>query len=222
MLNRSWRELARMGRSTRVKNSWIWLVIIPPAAKVAESLNYELPLSWQLGFWSAFAFTLGDFVFRWRCPSLVSDFLDAGEFLERGGHDHQIRSEIYQHGGDRLEELQEQSWSFLQHSSPELKGHPLKERFDGGKTSGERTRQFYEAVTGSLSTAYPQSRALTLACFTIGFTLLLIVGFEAVLRVAFQATTTCRLILVGTTVLGGLLFMVASCQSSDVGGRSNT
>lgn len=83
-----WPELNTLGQSKLLKNSWIWLLLVPISAKALEKvdefrvpmlgpdfvINATLPFSWQLLFFSSVAFFLANIVYLLKCPKIIQRY----------------------------------------------------------------------------------------------------------------------------------------------------
>jgi hypothetical protein len=92
-------HLKHLRQSRLVRSMHIWLIVVPILAKfsaklsntppievfgTALDLNYELPFSWQLFYFSALAFSIGNLIYIFRCPRIIVDHNNPGEFHESG------------------------------------------------------------------------------------------------------------------------------------------
>jgi hypothetical protein len=95
-----WSELKKIPGNKLVATSYIWIVIVPIAAKITSKIEdvisfevgnidhqlvLELPFSWQLFFWSALFFTVGNALFLLLCPFIVKRYENFEDFKLRGG-----------------------------------------------------------------------------------------------------------------------------------------
>jgi len=94
-----WSDVRALGQNRLVRSSFVWIAIVPAAARIALSLkervtdppwakgmveSLHLPFSWQLLFWAAVCFTFGTVVYDRRCPAIVRDHADLGSFQRAG------------------------------------------------------------------------------------------------------------------------------------------
>jgi len=104
-----WSKLKKVPKNKLVSTSYIWIVIVPIVAKVfskIESIVYlkigdvryelilELPFSWQMFFWSALLFTVGNVLFSWLCPFIVKNYDNFDHFQLNGGTESIIRNNL--------------------------------------------------------------------------------------------------------------------------------
>lgn len=84
----SWRHLKSAARLPFVGSMYIWIFLVPIAAKALENipetgaftifgqdmqLNLSLPFSWVVFYFSALAFAVANFVFKVGCPSIIQE-----------------------------------------------------------------------------------------------------------------------------------------------------
>ncbi|GEK46237.1 hypothetical protein HPA02_05200 [Bisbaumannia pacifica] len=84
----SWQNLKSAARLPFVGSMYIWIFIVPIAAKALESipetgaftifgqdirLNLSLPFSWVVFYFSALAFAVANVLFKVRCPSIIQE-----------------------------------------------------------------------------------------------------------------------------------------------------
>lgn len=95
----TWGALGTLGKSRALNTSFLWLLIVPLAAKLIGALHdpalynngglgvlarMELPFSWKLFYWSAALFAVGGVLYRLFCPRLIRDYSSYGEFRHDG------------------------------------------------------------------------------------------------------------------------------------------
>lgn len=99
-----WSALRRAGQSRFLKTAYIWLFVVPVAARILQAapatvrlvwpgefdLQLALPFSWRCFYWSALFVAAADFVFWLRCPSIVKDHLDKESFVRAGKQDFHV------------------------------------------------------------------------------------------------------------------------------------
>lgn len=91
-----WSSLKKMQEQRIVQSTYIWLFILPIAAKLLEQIdsevklhladsiikfNFELPFSWKLFFISALLFTVANILYIVFCPLIIKENKHLGEFL---------------------------------------------------------------------------------------------------------------------------------------------
>jgi hypothetical protein len=94
-----WSDLRRIGRSRLLRSSYVWLFVVPIAAKALSAasdlasfsllgqeftLALELPFSWKVFYFSAVAFSIASFIYSVWCPSIVRNFEHYMAFLQQG------------------------------------------------------------------------------------------------------------------------------------------
>jgi hypothetical protein len=102
-----WSQLKVLPRVKVISSMYIWLFIVPLVAKAISSVsgiadlqlfghkfsvNLSLPFTWQIFYWSALLFSLGNIVFHLRCPRIVKEHENAFEFIEAGKGESQLVS----------------------------------------------------------------------------------------------------------------------------------
>jgi hypothetical protein len=95
----NWPELKSLGGSRMVRISFLWLILVPLAAKALSKAGPEiqvglgehlltiplaLPFSWKLFYFGAAAFAAGTFVYRVGCPRLIRDYVGYNEYQNEG------------------------------------------------------------------------------------------------------------------------------------------
>jgi hypothetical protein len=93
-----WSVLKSLGTSRTVRTSFIWIAIVPIAAKLLSKVQDVLPInigpatieftaalpfSWQLFYFSALFFGVGTACFAIRCPPLIKDYESFRDFEEK-------------------------------------------------------------------------------------------------------------------------------------------
>jgi hypothetical protein len=81
-----WSELRRMGTSRVFQSSYLWLVIVPLAAKTIQrfDLGVELPFSWRMFFLSALTTSVANVLYVWKAPAFVRRFENYAQYLAEG------------------------------------------------------------------------------------------------------------------------------------------
>lgn len=114
-----WSFLRSLRTNRLVSSTYIWLIIVPVAAKAAsglsESLSFEvggathsisltLPFSWQIFFLSALIFVIGNILFVVFSPKFIQLYSDFGYFTRLGGRVDQLEA----HKDEAMEESENQ------------------------------------------------------------------------------------------------------------------
>jgi hypothetical protein len=94
-----WTEIAEKTGTTFVRSNYVWLGLVPAAAKILQDfgdrvvlsiggesieLVTQLPFSWQLFFWGAVAFVVAHVTYWLSCPELIRKFRDFEDYERRG------------------------------------------------------------------------------------------------------------------------------------------
>lgn len=99
MIKIKWDDLSRLGRSRVLQTSYLWLFIVPVAAKalslvsdplvlsgLSEDLviDLTLPFSWKLFYLSAVLVAVASVIYTVRCPEIIRRFGTFSEFHSEG------------------------------------------------------------------------------------------------------------------------------------------
>lgn len=94
-----WADLLKIYNSSFIRSMYMWLFIVPISVKLFQhiedvvsvtvfeysfEIQTSLPFSWQIFYFSALFFVLGNVVLIFRCPELVKDHSDFQGFLSQG------------------------------------------------------------------------------------------------------------------------------------------
>ena len=94
-----WSLIRSLGNSKLVKSSFVWLLIVPIAARLLSNidevinltifdsqvnLTTSLPFSWQLLFLAACFFTIANIIYNTFCPEIFREYKNYHEFKEHG------------------------------------------------------------------------------------------------------------------------------------------
>ena len=94
-----WTHLRKLPETRAIKSMYLWLFIVPVAAKALSSvsspanlkvfdyqieLHLELPFSWQAFYFAAVCFVLGSLAFSYSCPDIVKDHASYDSFSRKG------------------------------------------------------------------------------------------------------------------------------------------
>jgi|tagenome__1003787_1003787.scaffolds.fasta_scaffold20990108_20 hypothetical protein len=95
----TWEGLNRLGHSRVLKTSYVWLLVVPTAARVLKTINspivlsgigeglrfdLALPFSWRLFYFSAVAISIAGIIHTVACPQLIKNFKTYREFEFEG------------------------------------------------------------------------------------------------------------------------------------------
>ena len=104
-----WSDINRLGRSRTVRSAYIWLFLVPLAARALVGLSTELaiplwgqtirialklPFSWKVFYYSAAAFASATFIYSLRCPGIVARYDKFSDFAGEGRGGRQIVREF--------------------------------------------------------------------------------------------------------------------------------
>lgn len=92
----NWKLISVFGKNKVINRSFIYLILVPMLAKLFSKIqspielslggeimkiNFVLPFSWKLFFFSALVFTLGAIIYNLFAPSIIKDNNSLGDFL---------------------------------------------------------------------------------------------------------------------------------------------
>ena len=102
-----WSNLKYIQTNKIINTTYIWLAVVPITAKLFSKLedtfqitigeklyvfDLKLPFSWQLFFFSALCFVIGNLLFTLFAPKLVKEFNDYGQYDKAGKTFFQLES----------------------------------------------------------------------------------------------------------------------------------
>ncbi len=103
-----WSTLNALGKSKIVKSNYVWIFIIPLVAKnidvISTQLDFDITLTFSITklFYASIFFCLGTLVYQLRCPKLIKDYTNYGEFSKDlntiqiiADYHHQAREQIF-------------------------------------------------------------------------------------------------------------------------------
>ena len=94
-----WSTLNRFGQSSLLRTSYVWLFLVPIAAKAISEIKERMPLnvvgykfdvlpglpfSWTAFYFMSVSFAIATFVYSWRCPSIVRRYPSFAQFRDEG------------------------------------------------------------------------------------------------------------------------------------------
>jgi hypothetical protein len=94
-----WTTLNRLGRSGALRSSYLWLILVPIAARILEkapdtvelslfgstaTFTLLLPFSWKIFYLSAIFFTAASLAYSIKCPIIVREFDNYAQYQEDG------------------------------------------------------------------------------------------------------------------------------------------
>ena len=98
----NWTIVNSFGQSRFSKNSYVFLVLVPIAAKFLQNIQspveilfggkvheiqLQLPFNWYVFYFGASLFSLASLIYVLYCPTLIKRFKDYGEFVKSGESD---------------------------------------------------------------------------------------------------------------------------------------
>jgi hypothetical protein len=211
-----WGGLRSMGNSKVVRSNLYWMFLIPIVAKTVLVIqnnhhlmgplgvlakDLQLPFSWIALFLSSLAFSVGALVFIVRCPSLVKDVANFGEFEAQGRSDMEIKELYVKFAGRRQDQrdfagrlfgLQE----FLEYIEGTKENRPVVAQMD----ENDIQNRIYKHVTiakrpdafamlwKELVLLYPYSRMVCSISYSLGLFVLGIVFVQNIWSVVQVAT----------------------------------
>lgn len=157
----NWSALGRLHSIAAVRTMYVWVFVVPIAAKLLEhvsgtvtlnvsatpiKLHLGLPFSWVAFYLSAVSFAIAELIYLLRCPRVVRDQATYTQFRDAGKGVEQLDKYIYEVGlnweGLRLL-LERQDDYFAQEAEAENPPQPdglLRKRFWATYYHGERER----------------------------------------------------------------------------------
>ena len=103
-LSFDWLSLSAFSKSTLVRSMAYWLFITPIAAKAFASINkldlttigfngyveFALPFSWTVFFFSALFFSIGNFIYTLKCPEIIKDYQHFDDYASKQKSTHYL------------------------------------------------------------------------------------------------------------------------------------
>ncbi|EKO3698584.1 hypothetical protein P0F10_003348 [Vibrio metschnikovii] len=102
----NWSSLNKIHNVKLISSMYIWIFIVPVAAKVLSGTNdlalvtvfdytfelhLKLPFSWQCFYFSALFFAAATVIYNWRCPKLIQQYSSFSEFESEGKQEWHLR-----------------------------------------------------------------------------------------------------------------------------------
>lgn len=195
---RPWSKLQKYGESTALRSSYIWLLVVPLAARLFSkiedpvvirafehtfTLHFGLPFSWKAFYFSAVFFAVASALFSIYCPVIIRDFANFSEFLQSGrsvGHvdsmfSSRLRSETGL-SGKVIGRLQAHV-RLLPETAAECGFQPARES-ETDESRIEAARVGFWTLRDIEDNAHPKVRGLVTLLYAFGFALLLYVLVE--------------------------------------------
>ena len=101
-----WSGLSRLGQSRILATSYIWMILVPVAARMLEAVGRDttidlfgwqlvigtlgLPFSWKVFFYASVAVSIAGAIYSLRCPKAVRAWKRYSEFTDEGRGAHQL------------------------------------------------------------------------------------------------------------------------------------
>jgi hypothetical protein len=101
----NWQALTVVGSNRYVRSLSIWFIIIPLIARihlwlqdrgifVQVAANLELPFTWYLVYAASTVAFVANMIYALRCPSLISNYANPGDFSRKSGSILEIKSAL--------------------------------------------------------------------------------------------------------------------------------
>ena len=177
----TWRMLSTVESFRVVKSMYIWLVLVPIAAKATAKIDglknlmifgeefvveVGLPFSWEVFYFSAWAFVLGNVLVIWKCPKIVLENADYASFKAQGkGRTHLFRYWEEIGGSSKDFELM---WR-MPDSTPRDRRDAVREEIQSGT---------FWTVFNDAQLLRPWPRIASGVCYLVGFLLIICVLFQ--------------------------------------------
>lgn len=116
----SWTTAKYIADSKIVRSSYFWLIVVPITAKLFEKtapnvtinlfgqpfkLVLKLPFSWEILFYAALLFSLGNIIYTLRCPPIIRMYKHFSDFKEKGNTLLKIHREVHSMVVDKSNKL---------------------------------------------------------------------------------------------------------------------
>lgn len=94
-----WSKLRALGHNSIIKSSYIWLIIVPLAAKMLSALpekhtfkifeaniiiHFGLPFSWITFYFMALFFAIGQLIYSLKCPEILKNYANFSDYKKSG------------------------------------------------------------------------------------------------------------------------------------------
>ncbi len=92
-----WSSTRELGNSRILKSSYYWVIFVPIISKIINhyNLNFDLPFSWKIFYFSSIFVTLGNLFYSLFCPFIIKKFSDFSSFYENGFRDRSIKKLLF-------------------------------------------------------------------------------------------------------------------------------
>ena len=181
----NWSALGRLHSIRAVRTTYLWVLIVPVAAKILEhvggtelidfygtpvKVQLGLPFSWVAFYLSAVSFALAELIYLLRCPRIVRDQATYTQFREAGKGIEQLDNYMHEvdlnwEGLRQLLDLQDDYFANeAEAENPVQSDGLLRKRFWATYNRGDRER--------------PKSRLACAALYITGISLIGYVGLQ--------------------------------------------
>jgi hypothetical protein len=152
----TWSHLRWLGHNSAVKSSYIWLFVVPLAAKMLSpisgehefhifgatlNIHFGLPFSWTIFYFMAIFFALGQIIYSLYCPKVLKDYVTYSDYNKTENGDILIFSwleELLGNGNILAEEkIKEQFRINLEEEANRIMNYVLKKYEPTGITDKE-------------------------------------------------------------------------------------
>lgn len=155
----TWTHLNNLGRNKTLRSSYLWIVIVPLAAKMLSAiespleliilnarinLNLSLPFSWQLFYFSSLLIALGSLIYSIFCPDIIKNYDKFSDLTDQGKGGKQIIEYL-------LEVLPDLKYTRLDNVIDDIVLIEFYEKFTNlGRFTGENKRKItYQTLLNS-------------------------------------------------------------------------
>ncbi|OCH11036.1 hypothetical protein [Aliivibrio sp. 1S128] len=176
----NWSQLNQIKNIKMISSMYIWIFIVPIAAKVLSltnematvtlfdytfQVNLALPFSWRLFYFAALFFALATLIYQARCPRLIKEYSTFATFDNEGKPEWHLRPYAEDIGINYESFKDDLESSMLEH--------------DGRM---HKDKEYVQSVFWNLHWSADKKRRVSFlscfACYVIGFVLISIVFFQ--------------------------------------------
>jgi len=214
-----WSDLRRCGTSSALTSSYVWLAIVPIAAKIAlqlkqpfvvtffgktHTLYAHLPFSWCLFYFAAVAFAVASGLFAIFCPKMIKRYSSFAEFYGESSGARALLTYYWtldtESRDEALPELYVEAGRAFEAAGRDIPRHPGNSAELSIVVQDMIRSVKREELTDLFSTLRfwhdrrsPKVRALTFGFYCVGFALITFVGLQNLFWV-------CRVLMQGTSL----------------------
>lgn len=204
----TWFDLRTLGSSKVVQSAGIWTVIVPIAAKLFSEvnqiilagiggsiINFSLPFSWEILFFSSLFFLAANLIYLFRCPSLIKSVKNYNDFCEQRRSPIEIRESLpVLEKEKKLSEEQKQIWErwFADRAIYLLAGNSEKhEHLKANSTyliesEDKKLSDAFFSIVSAWSQVHPLSRFICALFYAFGLTGIAYLMYQNTIFVASQ------------------------------------